>query len=158
MSIHTDKDYKVFDLISQINPYLKYAPTEDDYDPVDFLAIEEDLDGEDYFISALFEVKIRSADKCKYVRKAKTLLVDAQKVDRMIELAWEENCKTFLAQYLEDKGELTLFKVADGSWTNPRMKRVKIKANKNTRWNGEKVEKEMVEYPLSDCFFYQGDF
>jgi hypothetical protein len=131
-----------------------YAPTVDEYNPVDFIAIEEDLDGEDYSIKALFEVKSRSPELCAFIRRDKTLQVDAQKIDKLINLAWEENCKTFLAQYLEDKGELTLFLVADGAWANPKMKPIRRFVNKNTRWGGGKVHKRLIEYSLTDCIFY----
>jgi hypothetical protein len=148
-SHHNETDRKIYKKISEINPKLKYGVTVDPTDRVDLVAVDDEGN-----VKAVFEAKSRSKEKCKYIRRDNSLIVDSGKVDAMSEISGQYNCKAFVAQNLEDQDELTLMEVANKGAKSTKLKEKKMKANKTTRWSSGKVEKVMTEYSLDDCNRY----
>jgi hypothetical protein len=146
---HTEEDMEIYERISNIHPQLSYGATTDPYDRIDLVAV--DNSGK---VKAVFETKARSKEKCKYVRRDNSLIVDVSKVDAMTEISSRYDCKAYLVQNLEDENELTVMEVADRGKKSSKLKEKKMKANKNTRFGGGKIEKGMAEYSLDDCSRY----
>lgn len=142
---HTNQDKTIYSKIQQLQPDYYYIPSPGTYDKVDLVAVD------DTEVKAIFEVKSRSADKCKYVRRDESLLLDKKKVEALTKLSKENNCKAIAAQYLEDTKELTLFEVANKGQASDKIQYRTQKANANTRWGGGKVDKELAFYNLEDC-------
>ncbi len=146
-------DNLIINHLKNLKPDLEFEFISDPFSPYDVLATK---DGKPY---AFIELKSRTADKCKYVRRDNSLLVDWHKVSSLASQSKENGIPSILVQFLEDKNELTILKVAeeDGTITT-KLKKKTIHANASTRssytqsTNGMRAQKEMCFYSLSDCW------
>lgn len=146
-----DFEEKAVQRLKEIRPNLTFEFADDQYSPFDVLALNEK--GQEH---ALFELKNRTPEKCKYVRRDKSLLVDQQKVDSLAKLSKEKGIPSILVQVLEDTGELTTIRVADKDGNvNPKLQQKTITANANTFWGGDKAPKGMFFYNLDDTHTFK---
>ena len=142
---------KIVQRLKEVRPNLTFQFAEDPYSPFDVLSFNEK--GEEH---VLFELKSRTADKCKYVRRDKSLLVDQQKIDSLAQISKEKGIPSVLIQVLEDTGEITAIRVTDENGkVNPKLQPKNVMANANTFWGGNKTSKGMMFYNLTDTHIIQ---
>lgn len=139
---------KLLSLIKKEFGKYTYVFSNDQYSSWDVMVLEKN--GK---IRCFLELKTRSSDKCKYVRRDDSLLVDQYKVNALSELSKEKAVPCYMVQYLEDRNELTIVQISDEKGKiNPKFKNKTIQANQNTFWGGGKVNKGMCFVNLQDCW------
>jgi|688.fasta_scaffold01920_31 hypothetical protein len=125
-----------------------YIFSSDQYESYDVQVLNSDGT-----LRCFLELKSRSSEACKFVRRDNSILVDESKVNRLSELSQVYRVPCYLVTYLEDRSELTVVEVCtDSGAINPQFRTKKIKANKNTMWKGGKVQKNITFVNLDNCW------
>lgn len=137
---HTEEDIKCLTQIIALNPKLKPIFAEKRYSPWDAKGVDR-LTGETVFY---FEIKIRRPKSVPYIKREQTLFIDYPKYEKLIKL----DKPSIICQVIPDSNLTTyIFKL------DPEKVTIKTKnAKKNTNWGGQRTDKQIAEYKLSDCY------